>query len=374
MTKLAESFQSTFAAADVQFNGSRPWDIQVHHPDFYKRVLHNGSLGLGESYVEGWWDCPSIDELFDRGLRAALHEKLTGGRLRALAVSLLTRLKNFQSKQRAAEAVRTHYDLGNDLYEAMLDSRMIYSCGYWRNATTLDAAQEAKLDLTCRKLQLKPGMSVLDIGCGWGGFAKYAAERYGVSVVGITLSQEQYNLAQERCKNLPIEIRLQDYRDLSPKQKFDHIVSIGMFEHVGYKNYKTFMHVASNCLKHNGLMLLHTIGRKISTTFTDPWIHKYIFPNSMLPSAKQISDAIEKFFLIEDWHSFGADYDKTLMAWYKNFQSNWHKLKEKYGQEFHRMWSYYLLSCAGTFRARDNQLWQIVLSKNGVTGGYHSIR
>ena len=372
MQGLVESFQSAFSDAGIQINGSQPWDILVHNPSFYERVFYNGSLGLGESYIEGWWDCARIDELFDRGLRAALHEKIIGGKLKGLMVSLLSRLKNFQSRRRAAEVAHKHYDLGNDLYKAMLDSRMIYSCGYWRNAKTLDEAQEAKLDLICQKLQLKPGMSVLDIGCGWGGFAKYASEHYGVSVVGVTISQEQRKLAQEICKNLPIEIRLQDYRDLN--QKFDHIVSIGMFEHVGYKNYKTFIQVVNNCLKNNGLFLLHTIGRKVSTTYTDAWIHKYIFPNSMLPSAKQISDAIEKFFMIEDWHSFGADYDKTLMSWYHNFQNNWCTLKSKYSDEFYRMWSYYLLSCAGTFRARDNQLWQIVLSKNGVTGGYHSIR
>lgn len=372
MGRLAETFQTILSAADVQVGGSRPWDIVVHNPNFYERVFHKGSLGLGESYMEGWWDCPHLDQLFERSLRAALYTKLAGGKLRNMVISFLTHLRNFQSRRRAYEVAQKHYDLGNDLYEAMLDSRMIYSCGYWRAATTLEDAQEAKLDLICRKLQLKHGMTILDIGCGWGGFAKYAAEHYGASVVGITISQEQQRLSQRICHNLPIEIRLQDYRDLN--QQFDHIVSIGMFEHVGYKNYRTFMKIASRCLKDDGLLLLQSIGRKVSTTRTDTWIHKYIFPNSVLPSAKQISDAIEPLFMIEDWHSFGADYDKTLMAWHDNFKNNWDELKSKYGEEFYRMWTYYLLSCAGTFRARDNQLWQIVLSKNGVANGYPSVR
>lgn len=372
MVRLSDTFRSLLSDADIQVGGNRPWDMRVYNPDFYERAFHDGSLGLGESYVEGWWDCTRLDELFDRALRAELYEKITGGKLKNMAISLLTHLRNFQSRRRAREVAHRHYDLGNDLYEAMLDPQMNYSCGYWRSASSLADAQTDKMDLICRKLQLEHGMSVLDIGCGWGGFAKYAAERHGISVVGVTISQEQQKLAQETCKNLPIEIRLQDYRDLN--QKFDRIVSIGMFEHVGYKNYKTYMKIANSCLKDDGLFLLHTIGRRISTTRTDEWIHKYIFPNSMLPSAKQISGAIEHNFIIEDWHNFGDDYDKTLMAWHDNFVSNWDKLKSKYGEKFYRMWTYYLLSCAGTFRARDNQLWQIVLSKNGVAGGYLSIR
>jgi cyclopropane-fatty-acyl-phospholipid synthase len=250
----------------------------------------------------------------------------------------------------------------------MLDKRMVYTCGYWKDAKTLDEAQEAKLDLTCKKLNLKPGMKVLDIGCGWGSFAKYAAEKYKVKVVGITVSKEQAVLAKALCKGLPIEIRLQDYRDLN--EKFDRIVSLGMFEHVGYKNYKTYMKVVHRCLKDDGLFLLHTIGGNKSVKSTDPWIDKYIFPNSMLPSIKQMGDAIEDYFVMEDWHNFSADYDKTLMAWYNNFENSWNKLKDDYDERFHRMWRYYLLACAGTFRARKSQLWQIVLSKDGIKEGY----
>ena len=282
------------------------------------------------------------------------------------------RIFNLQSRKRAFQIGKKHYDIGNDLFIKMLDKRMTYSCGYWRNAGTLDEAQEYKLDLICLKLGLQPGMRILDIGCGWGSLAKFAAEKYQVNVVGITVSREQVELARTLCKDLPIEIRLQDYRDVH--DRFDRIVSVGMIEHVGYKNYRTFMEVANGCLEKGGLFLLHTIGGNLSRTSVDPWINRYIFPNGMLPSFKQLGNAIEGLFVMEDWHSFGADYDKTLVAWYQNFEDSWDTLKSNYDERFRRMWRYYLLSCAGSFRARKNQLWQIVLSKEGVAGGYQSLR
>ena len=254
----------------------------------------------------------------------------------------------------------------------MLDKRLTYTCGYWKNAKDLNEAQEAKLDLVCRKIGLKRGQSVLDIGSGWGSFIGYAAEKYGASAVGLTVSKEQKELANELYDNLPVEIRLQDYRDIN--EKFDHVVSLGMFEHVGYKNYRTYMEVVHGVLKSDGIFLLHTIGGNKSVFSSDPWFHKHIFPNSMLPSIKQIGQSIEGLFVMEDWHNFSADYDKTLMAWHKNFEDNWDKIKSNYDDRFYRMWRYYLLSFAGSFRARKNQLWQIVLSKKGIAGGYKSIR
>jgi cyclopropane-fatty-acyl-phospholipid synthase len=254
----------------------------------------------------------------------------------------------------------------------MLDKRMNYSCGYWIDADTLDKAQENKLELICRKLYLKPGMRVLDIGCGWSAFGKYAAEKYHVKVIGITVSREQAELGRKLCENLPVEIRLSDYRDLN--EKFDRIVSIGMFEHVGYKNYKTFFKIANKCLNDDGLFLLHTIGNIKSEKTINPWVQKYIFPNGMLPSIAQVGKATENLFVMEDWHNFGTDYDKTLMAWYDNFIANWDKIKNKYSERFLKMWKYFLLSSAGSFRARYRQCWQIILSKNGQPGGYRSIR
>ncbi len=219
---------------------------------------------------------------------------------------------------------------------------------------------------------LQPGQRILDIGSGWGGFVKYAAQKYGVSAVGVTISKEQKAYAQNSCQGLPVEFRFQDYRLLN--EKFDHIISIGMFEHVGQKNYQEYMQVARRCLKDGGLFLLHTIGGLQDARDTDPWLGKYIFPNSMLPSLPQITKSCQDSFVIEDVHNFGADYDKTLMAWNKNFQEHWPTFAQKYGQTFYRMWQYYLLSCAGLFRARKIELWQVVLSPKGVRGGYTSVR
>tara|TARA_Y100000034_G_scaffold136577_1_gene213935 strand:+ start:4954 stop:6081 length:1128 start_codon:yes stop_codon:yes gene_type:complete len=362
--------------AGVKINGKRPWDIQIHNSRFFSRVLAEGSMGLGESYMDGWWDCKSIDQFIYKLFDADLNTKLKNLKKTKVIRSLLkAKLMNLQNKKRSQKTVKHHYDIGNFLYKNMIGKDMVYSCGYWKNSKTLEKAQKAKYDLICKKLMLKPGMTLLDIGCGWGTFARHVAKKYKVRVVGITISKEQVKLAKELCKGLPVEIRFQDYRYV--KEKFDRIVSIGMFEHVGTKNYLTYMKLVHKCLKEDGLSMLHTIGRDKSTPYNDPWIDKYIFPNSILPSAKQISSVIEGLFIIEDWHNFGADYDKTLMAWHKNFEKNWNKIRKSgnYDNRFYRMWRYYLLTCAGHFRSRRNiQLWQIVLSKKGVPGGYNSIR
>ncbi len=370
-TTSKQFVQEILSLAAIQLNGNNPWDIQVHHEGFYKRVLGQGTLGLGESYMEGWWDCEQLDVFFHRVMEAKLDTKV---RRKGLFWEVLkTKLINFQSKKKALADIQWHYDIGNELYEKMLDKHMAYSCGYWKNADNLDQAQTAKLDLICKKVGLKPGMKILDIGCGWGSFAKFAAEKYQVEVVGVTLSENQVKLGQERCKGLPVEIRLQDYREVAGT--FDRIISIGMFEHVGPRNYATYMKKAASLLKEEGLFLLHTIGSKVAIKSTEPWIEKYIFPNSVLPSAKQIVDASAPYFMFEDWHNFGADYDKTLMAWYHNFQEHWPELKKDYDEKFKRMWDYYLLHAAGSaYRFRKNQLWQIVFSKEGVKGGYESIR
>jgi cyclopropane-fatty-acyl-phospholipid synthase len=358
-----------FLTADVEIDGNRPWDIQVLDQRFFKKVLTQGSLGLGESYMDGWIDSKQLDESIHLILR---HKLADGPALFFLIKSLSAFLLNKQSKARSLIVGKSHYDLSNHLFQCMLDKRMTYSCGYWKNANNLDEAQEAKLDLVCRKMYLETGMKVLDIGCGWGSFSKYAAEKYGVQVVGITISHKQYELAKELCKGLPIEIRFQDYRDIN--ETFDRVVSIGQMEHVGYKNYSTYMEIVHRSLKNDGLFLLHSIGNNISVYSGDPWLDKYIFPNGMLPSAEQLSKASENLFVMEDWHNFGAYYDRTLMAWYHNFDKHWDELKNTYDERFYRMWKYYLLSCAGAFRARNIQLWQTVYSKNGVPGGYISIR
>jgi len=351
----------------IHLNGDHPWDIIVHNSDFYRRVFKYGSLGLGESYMDQWWDCVRLDQLFERLMAADIENKIKRNKWMLLKLALL-KIINLQTKNKAFYVGKKHYDLGNDLFEFMLDKRMNYTCGYWRNSNNLDDAQQDKLELTCQKMMLEPGMKILDIGCGFGAFAKYAAENYGVNVVGITISKKQCEYARRNCTNLPVEIRFQDYRDLN--EKFDRIVSLGMFEHVGQLNYRHYMHVVHQCLKEDGLFLLHTIGNNISSVTSDEWISKYIFPNGMLPSIAQIGKAHEGLFVMEDWHNFGADYDKTLMAWHSNFEQHWSELKKIYDERFRRMWNYYLLSCAGMFRARSTQLWQIVFSKQGIKRGY----
>lgn len=353
--------------AGVAVGGARPQDIQVHDPRFHARVLAGGSLALGESYMDGWWDANQLDVFLLHLLQAHLDERVHGWR--ELADAVRARLVNAQTGQRSFEVGRRHYDLGNDLYAAMLGRRLVYSCGYWRQASDLDAAQEAKLDLVCRKLALRPGQRVLDIGCGWGEALKFACERYGVSGVGVTISEEQAAYARERCAGLPVEIRLQDYRALD--ERFDAVFSIGMFEHVGERNYRRFFDVARRCLAPDGLLLVHTIGRNVSGHRTDPWIARYIFPNSMLPSAVQITRAFEGRFVLEDWHGFGTDYDLTLQAWRRNVEAAWpHLDAQRYDERFKRMWRFYLAGSMAAFRCRHAQLWQLVLSPEGVPGGY----
>jgi len=364
--------QALLNTADVRLGGNRPWDLQVKDQRLFRRLLWNGSLGLGESYMDGWWDCERIDELICRLLKADLHNRLFSPR--ELIDLLLARCLNMQCRSRAWIVGKRHYDIGEDLYQAMLDDKMIYSCAYWKDAADLDVAQNAKLDLIARKLHLEPGMKVLDIGCGWGGAARYLAEKYGVEVTGVTISKNQAATARERCRGLPVDIRLEDYRSL--RGRFDRIYSIGMFEHVGYKNYRTYMQIVRGLLAKDGLFLLHTIGSGSShkEVRTDPWIERYIFPCSMLPSAGQLLLSFGGIFLLEDWHNFGVDYDKTLMQWYRNFEAAWPELSEHYGERFYRMWKYYLLACAASFRVRHNQLWQLVLAPAGVEKGYESVR
>ena len=367
---LKKRVQRLLDPADVRLDGERPWDIQVHEDGFYSRALTHGSLGLGESYMEGWWDSRALATTMHRLLTAQVDRYvLTFDDLR---IALHAALVNLQRPRRAFEVGERHYDLGNDLYAAMLGERMVYSCGYWREASDLDSAQEAKLDLVCRKLQLRPGMRVLDIGCGWGEALKFAAERYGVSGVGVTISNNQVDYARERCRGLPIEIRLQDYRDVD--ERFDAVLSIGMFEHVGVKNYRRYFELARRCLAKDGLFLLHSIGTNLSTSHTDPWIEKYIFPNSMLPSAAQITHASEGLFVLEDWHNFGADYERTLTAWRDNIERAWPSLGPRYDERFRRMWRYYLGTSIAVFSSRQAQLWQLVLSPEGVPGGYVAAR
>jgi len=365
------SMQKYFAKGGIALNGENPWDIRIIDSRVCKKVVLGGSLGLGEAYMNGLWDCEQLDVLFCKLLRHAGERPLISRWTDAWA-TLHGFLVNCQSRSRAFIVGEKHYDIGNDLYERMLDPHMVYTCAYWKTARTLQEAQEAKLDLVCRKIGLRDGDRVLDVGCGWGSFARFAAERYGAHVTGITISREQLELARQRCIGLPVELQLCDYRDF--RGKFDHVVSLGMMEHVGYQNYRTYARMIHQCLKPNGLALIQVIGTPVEMKATDPWIDRYIFPNSMLPSVRQVGSAIDSLFHVEDWHSFGDHYDRTLMCWLANFEAAWSDLSLRYDERFRRMWRYYLMLCAGIFRAKRAQLWQIVLSKGGVPGVYQAVR
>jgi len=359
---LIDKYSEFLESIDVEINGNRPWDLTVHNPDVFKSILFNGSLGFGESYMKGWFDCERLDLFFEKVLKQGVSTEIQSVPLFLGRVK--SKFRNLQSISRAFQVAEQHYDIGNDLFSLMLDKTMMYTCGYWtKDVNTLEESQLAKLDLVAKKLDLKPGMKVLDIGCGWGGAAKHFANNYGVNVVGITVSKEQIAYAKENSGNMDVDFRLMDYRDLN--ETFDAIYSIGMFEAVGYKNYREFFEIVRGCLKDDGAFLLHTIGGNESTTTTDPWVEKYIFPNGMMPSAEQITEASEGIFIFDDWHNIGPHYDKTLMCWYENFVNNYEKLKTKYDNEFYRMWTFWLLSSAANFRSRTLQLWQVLFSLEG---------
>ena len=346
-----------FAECGIDIDGPNAWDIQVNNEDFYARVFADGALGFGESYMDGWWDVRDLVGCIYRLLAGRLDERSRSWRdaLTWLSAALINR----QRGSRAFEVAQRHYDLGNDLYEAMLDRRMIYSCGFWESAHTLDEAQEAKLALTLDKLGLKPSQRLLDVGCGWGGALRFAAERYGVTGVGVTIAKEQAAYARRICAHLPVAIRLQDYRNM--REKFDHAFSIGMFEHVGVHNYRKYMQVIRRCLHPGGRFLLHTIGGFKSTNHINPWIQKYIFPNSMIPSRAQIERAIEGIFTVRGWQSIGAHYERTLLAWRANFERSWSRIASHYDERFRRMWDFYLSGSAAAFRAQKLDVWQVLL-------------
>lgn len=365
-----EKIISFLDGVDIQINGDRPWDVQVHDERLYERILHHGTIGVGEAYMEGWWDCQQLDAMFYKAIAKGADHHFSDDNLPGYALKLYQSLLNLQNRSHAFDIAKVHYNFGNDMFAHMLGPAMNYSCGYWRQADTLDAAQNAKMDLICRKLQLKPGMSVLDIGCGWGALGGYMVKNYDAAVTGISVSSEQIAYAREHYPH--VTWILDDYRLLSGK--YDRIVSVGMFEHVGYKNYGGFMRKAHELLKPDGLFLLHTIGANHQRKGTDPWINKYIFPNGMLPSQENLVKAFVDYFIMEDWHNFGADYDKTLMAWSRRFEQGCDANLFKHNEKMRRMFRYYLLSCAAAFRARSIQLWQLVLSPAGVPGGYESLR
>ena len=378
MNRYESLVRGLLEQAGITVGGSEPQDLQVHDQRFYERVVAEGSLGLGESYMDGWWSCAQLDEFFCRLLQARLDSKVKLPWRETLAAAV-ARVLNRQSSRRAGQVAHVHYDLGAEFFEAIMDPRMVYSCGYWKNATTLAQAQEDKLDLACRKIGLAPSDRVLDIGCGWGGFVTFAHERYGCAPLGVTISRPQAEYARRRCAGTPIQILAADYREINRREhgSFDKVVSFGMFEHVGPKNHRAFMKVVDDVLTEGGLFLLHTVGENVTRPKGDPWLDKHIFPNVAIPSVQHIGRAVEGLFVVEDWHNFGPDYYTTLMSWYENLQKHYPSLSPgavpEPRERFYRMWEYFYASCASAFKTRRLQLWQIVMSK-GTIPAYTSVR
>ncbi len=350
-------------------SGNTPHGIETADSSVVRRIKREGLMGLGETYAQGlWFTDLRLDELMYgvfTNPQPPVSPLIWAKWFLALTEQ---RLLNRNSSRRAFNIGIQHYDLGNDLFRIMLDESMTYTSGYWATASNLRQAQVDKLDLLCQKLDLRKGMHVLDIGCGWGNFAQHAAERYGVRVTGITVSRQQAGVAAHRCDGLPVEIRLQDYREISGH--FDRIVSIEMIEAVGRKNIGTFYRVVDRCLKDDGLFALQAITGDTFSRTSDRrldqymlWLVKYIFPDGYLPRQSELAGCGGTTMRIEDWHAFDLDYDRTLLAWAENFNAGWDQVKDRYGEEFRRRWNFYLYSCAAAFRAGLVRVSQIVYSK-----------
>ena len=369
--------ERVLSAADVRVGGERPWDIRVHDDRFYDRVVADGTLGLGESYMDGWWDCDALDEMTARTLRAG-GERAVSRNWRTALQALRSRLVNMQDRRRSRRVANRHYDIDDRLYLSFLDPYDQYTCAYFQGVPPGDlvGAQQAKMDLICRKLALRPTDRVLDIGCGWGGLARWMAERHGCRVTGVNIARGQLDCARRRNGDPRVDFVAMDYRDLPAAMPaaFDKVVSVGMAEHVGRRNYRTYFRAVRSVLRPDGLFLLQTCAQDASRSATDPWIDRYIFPGGEVPSPAQLSSGFDGLFVLEDWHAMGSHYDRTLMAWWRRFEDAWPAFRAQYGDRFRRMFRYYMLTCAGAFRARQMQLCQAVLSPDGVPGGYAGVR
>ena len=272
------------------------------------------------------------------------------------------------AQKQESKNIKSHYDIGNDFYRLWLDDTMSYSCAYFKTSSdTLYEAQINKIEHTLKKLDLKPNEKLLDIGCGWGWLSIMAAQKYGVKVVGVTISEEQCKKAQERVKELKledrVEIRLQNYQDLEFEDYFDKVVSVGMFEHVGKENLGLYFMKVKQVLKPGGSMLLHSILAMFEGK-TNAWIDKYIFPGGYLPSLREVVSAMSEW----DFHlllveSLRIHYAKTLDMWSENFNQVLPQVREKYDEEFIRMWDLYLRSCASAFRVGSVDLFQFLITK-----------
>lgn len=350
-----------------------PLHLQIHNPNTYDRILAFGTLGFCEAYMEGWWDEANnnLIELIGLFYRSNVYAKARDKVTIALALKVIQqRLRTLPVLiQNSRRNVQHHYDLGNDFYQLFLDPTLTYSCGYRVHETdSLEQMQLQKYDLICRKLALKPGETLIDIGCGWGGMLIYAAERYGVSGTGITLSVEQAKLAQERIEQRgltdKIKIVIADYREI--KGQYDKFVSIGMFEHVGKGNFATFMQKAADLLTPNGVGMLHTIVTQ-SQERNGAWVDKYIFPGGYAPQLHELTHELWAAKLkVAHCENLKPHYAETLKRWAQNFTGNRDRitaLSETYDERFLRMWYLYLQSFEASFRYGGLHVYQLLFFK-----------
>ncbi|MGB4076280.1 MAG: cyclopropane fatty acyl phospholipid synthase [Minisyncoccia bacterium] len=362
----------------VSLDGNNSWDPRIRNERFYERVLREGRLGAAESYMDGRWECSNLPELFYRLLSSGFDQKL----YELPALRFLESLRRFgmglwnrQTKERSLAVGEVHYD-DRVFQTAALGDRMVASCAYYdRGASTLDEAQDHKMALICEKLYLEDGHRLLDIGCGWGTLMHYAESTRALRAIGLTISRDQQEYARKRYPEKNLEFLLEDYRDFKASAgSFERVVSVGMLEHVGKKNYPTYFNRVRHFLAEDGLFLLHSIVGRQRENGTDPFIDKYIFPNGELPTMAEILESVEGTFVVEDLHNLGTNYEWTLRAWRENLQLRWSDIVAAHGMRTARMYEYYLAISEAAFRSRTLNVVQIVLSPRGKRGGYRSIR
>jgi cyclopropane-fatty-acyl-phospholipid synthase len=362
MNVYKKAVERILSTVDVRIGGSRPFDMQVHSDLFYKRVLLEGSVGLGESYMDGLWDCADLEELVFRFVESGIERRfrLLPG---FVTMNALGHLVNRQPRS-LGERTSRHYNTDNDLFASFLGKYKNYSCAFYEEGDDLDTAQLKKMDLICDELCLRPGENVLDIGGGWGEIAKHMASR-GCRITSINIADEQMRAAREHCKGASVDVVKCDYRDVAGT--FDKIAIIAMMSHVGHKNHRPLFETVHRHLAPDGLVFVDTVGSAVSLQNGNPWIDKYIFPGIVFPSIQQISRAVEGLFVIEAVRNFGASYVKTLRAWNANLRRAWPRLSHRHDERTRRMFEFFFLTVAGFFRARDFQNWYVVLSPEGTT-------
>ncbi len=346
--------------------------LRLHDPAALFRILRNPELQFGETYMDGAWDPADGDLLRVLEVGIGMVATMQTTRLDFLLRKAFAWLGEFNNPLRSRRNVHHHYDLDYALYSSFLDQEMYYSCAYFDDEgrdepMSLEAAQQAKCAHIAAKLDLKPGARVLDIGCGWGSLALDLAERFDARVTGITLSEEQLKVARRRAQqrglDQQVEFRLEDYRNT--RGEFDAVVSVGMFEHVGRPQYRSFFQQVHDLLAGDGTALLHTIGRYSPPGGCSPWIRKYIFPGGYIPSASEIMTAMEpKGLILTDFEVWRLHYARTLAEWNRRFQANRRRFAEKLGERFCRMWEFYLISCEASFRWGDLVVFHAQMVRN----------